>query len=107
MLQEIDLDFHLSSLDEVFKILNSQLKRSQEESLLEVKSKQDKELDIKIEIVKYIVKVKLEENNLRLKAKERKERKQKILEILSAKQDADLESKSVEELQNMLNDLES
>jgi len=47
--------------------------------LLEVKSKQDKELDMKIEIVKHIVKQKLEEQDARLKEKEKKEQKQKFL----------------------------
>jgi len=99
-------DLSVVNLDSIFKTLNSQLKQTKEESLLDVKTKQDKELDVKIEIVKYIVKVKLEEENLRLKAKERKEQKQKILEILSEKQDENLKGKSIEELEKMLNELD-
>jgi len=95
-------DLNVKDLDAVFKTLNSQLKQVQEESLLEVKSKQDKELDMKIEIVKHIVKQKLEEQDARLKEKEKKEQKQKILEILADKQDESLKNKSVEELQAML-----
>jgi len=72
-------DLNVKDLDAVFKTLNSQLKQVQEESLLEVKSKQDKELDMKIEIVKHIVKQKLEEQDARLKEKEKKEQKQKFL----------------------------
>lgn len=98
-------DLSVQNLDLIFKTLNSELKQVQEESLLNVKTKEDKELDIKIEIVKHIVKVKLEEENNRLKAKEQKEQKQKILEILSAKQDESLQNKSVEELQAMLEEL--
>lgn len=97
----------IKDLDSIFKSLNSELKQIKEESLLDTKTKQDKELDIKIEIVKYIVAVKLEEENLRLKNKERKEQKQKILEILSAKQDESLHNKSIEELTSMLDALES
>lgn len=97
---------NVRDLDSIFKTLNSQLKQTKEESLLNVKSKQDEELDIKIEIVKYIVKIKLEEENQRLKAKEQKEKKQKILEILANKQDQDLQNKSVDELTKMLNELE-
>ena len=100
-------DLSVTNLDAVFKVLNSQLKQVQEESLLNVKSKQDKELDTKIEIVKYIVKVKLEEDNARLKAKERKEQKQKILEIMAVKQDQSLQNKSIEELTKMLDELDS
>ena len=98
-------DLSPQSLDIVFKTLNSQLKRVQEESLLEVKTESDKELELQIEIVKHIVKVKLEESNTRAKAKESKEKKEKILEILAAKQDEDLQNKSPEELQKMLNEL--
>ena len=98
-------DLNVKDLDSIFKNLNSQLKKVKEESLLDVKTQQDKELDMKIEIVKYIVKTKLEEDNQRLKAKEQKEKKQKIMEILSTKQDQDLQNKSIDELKAMLNKL--
>lgn len=98
-------DLTLENLDLVFKSLNSQLKQTKEESLLNTKSKEDKELEIKIDIVKHIVNVKLEEQAKRLKEKETKEKKQRILEILSMKQDQDLQNKSIEELQKMLEEL--
>lgn len=98
-------DLNVTNLDSIFKTLNSQLKQVKEESLLNVKSQQDQELDTKIEIIKYIVAVKLEEENQRLRAKEQREKKQKIMEIMSAKQDVDLQNKSLEELQSMLNEL--
>lgn len=100
-------DLSVKNLDSVFKVLNSELKQINEESLLNAKTKQDKELDMKIEIVKYIVGVKLEEDNLRLKTKERKEQKQKIMELLAEKQDESLKSKSAEELKKMLDDLDA
>lgn len=98
-------DLSVENLDSIFKTLNSQLKQVQEESLLNTKTKEDKELDTKIEIIKYIVGIKLEEQDLRLKAKAQKEQKQKILEILSVKQDESLQNKSVEELKAMLDEL--
>lgn len=99
-------DLSVTNLDLIFKTLNSQLKQVKEESLLNVKTQQDQELDMKIEIIKYIVSVRLEEENLRLKAKEQKEKKQKIMEIMANKQDADLQNKSLEDLQKMLSELE-
>jgi hypothetical protein len=93
-------------LDSIYKTLNSQLKQAKEESLLQVKTQQDQELDTKIEIVKYIFQVKQEEENLRLQAKEIKEKKQKLMEILSKKQDASLENMSEEEIKKMLSELE-
>jgi CHASE3 domain sensor protein len=97
----------VKDLDTIFKGLNSQLKQVQEESLLDTKTQEDKELDTKIEIVKYIVKVKLAEEQARIDAKTKKEQKQKILELMKTKQDADLQNKSVEELQKMLEELNS
>lgn len=98
-------DLSVRDLDSIFKTLNSQLKQVKEESLLEVKTKEDQELDMKIEIVKYIVRVKQEEELSRIQAKEQKEKKQKIMEILATKQDESLQNMSVEELQAMLNQL--
>ena len=99
-------DLSVANLDSVFKALNSQVKQAKEESLLDTKTKEDEVLDLQIEIVKYIVKTKLDENAIRLQAKEKKEKKQKLMEILSAKQEEDLQHKSVEEIQAMLNELD-
>jgi len=98
-------DLSAKDLDSIFKTLNSQLKQSKEESLLETKTQQDEELNTKIEIIKYIVQVKLEEEQSKLKAKELREQKQKIMQILSEKKDDALQGKSIEELQQMLNEL--
>jgi hypothetical protein len=102
---EDSFDMSVRDLDLVFKSLNSELKQVKEESLLDLKTQQDKELDMKIEIVKYIVSVKLEEESLRLKAKEKKEQKQKLLELLAEKQDESLKGKSIEEIKAMLEEL--
>lgn len=99
-------DLSVESLDLIFKQLNSQIKQVKEESLLGSKTQEDKELEMKIDIIKYIVSTKLEESELKAKAREVKAQKQKIMEILSAKQDEALENKSVEELTKMLNELD-
>ena len=99
-------DLSLTSLDSIFKLLNSQVKNSQEESLLETQNKKDEETLTKIEIVKHIVSVKLAENEKRKKARERKEKRAKLMEIMSYKQDESLQNKSLEELSAMLNELE-
>ncbi|WP_091020662.1 hypothetical protein [Paenibacillus amylolyticus] len=99
-------DLSVENLDSIFKTLNSQLKQVKEESLLNTKTKEDKELDVKIELVKYIVSTKLAEKEAQLFAKAQKEQKQKIQEILFTKQNQELENKSVEELQAMLGQLD-
>lgn len=95
-------DLSVTELDKVFKVLNSQSKRAKEESLLNTKSKEDEVLDMQIEIVKYIVSVKLAEKEAREKASAKKEKKQKIMEIIAAKEDEALRNMSVEELEKML-----
>lgn len=95
-------DLSPQNLDTVFKALNSQVKVNQEESLLSTKSAADAELAVKIEIVKYIVTVKLAEAEKAKQAKENKEKKQKLMALIADKQDAELADKSVAELQAML-----
>lgn len=95
-------DLSLTNLDSVFKALNSQSKQAKEESLLNTKSKEDEVLDMQIEIVKYIVSVKLAEKEAREKASANREKNQKIMEIIAAKKDEALRNMSVEELEKML-----
>lgn len=98
-------DLSLTALDSVFKTLNAQVKQSKEESLLSTKSKEDEVLENQIEIVKHIVSVKLAEKAAREDALEKKEKKQKIMQIMATKQDEALQNASMEDLQKMLNEL--
>lgn len=99
-------DLSVGNLDSVYKTLNSQVKKAKEESLLNTKSREDEIIEMQIEIVKYIVSVKQDEAAKKVAAKEKKARKQRILEVLAAKEDADLQNKSPEELQAMLSELD-
>jgi hypothetical protein len=98
-------DLSVENLDLVFKTLNSQVKQVKEESLLNKKTQEDKMLDMQIEIVKYIVKTKLDEESARLQEREQREKKQKIMSVLANKQEQDLLNKSVDELKEMLDSL--
>ena len=99
-------DLTARELDSVFKTLNAQIKRSQEESLLTTKSKEDETLLVQIEIVKHIFDTKMAEAEAAQQNKERKEKKQKIMEIMAEKKDKALHDMSIEELQAMLEDLD-
>ena len=99
-------DLSVENLDSVYMTLNSQVKKAKEESLLNTKSREDEIIEMQIEIVKYIVSVKQDEAAKKVAAKEKKARKQRILEVLAAKEDADLQNKSPEELQAMLSELD-
>lgn len=98
-------DLSLTELDSIYKTLNKKVKQANEESLLNTKSKEDKTTEIQIEIIKYIVTIKQEEAARSIAAAERRAKKQKILEVLAAKEDASLQDKSPEELQKMLSEL--
>lgn len=99
-------DLPLGLLDTVFKTLNAEVQKTDEESLLQTKSAEDDILATKIEIVKYIFNEKLEEKKNRQEAAERKEKKQKIMQIIATKQDEALRNASVEDLQKMLDELD-
>lgn len=99
-------DLPLGALDTVFKALNAEVKKTDEESLLQTKTAEDDILSTKIEIVKYIFNEKLEEKKNHQEAAERKEKKQKIMQIIATKQDEALRNASVEDLQKMLDDLD-
>lgn len=106
MINVIDLwELSVMSLDLVFKSLNAEVKKSEEESLLNTKSKEDEEISNKIEIVKYIVSVKLDEKKKREDTKKNAEMRQRLLEIKAKRQDAALENMSDEDLDKALAEL--
>lgn len=99
-------DLSLTILDSIYKELNKQSKQSEEESLLNIKTQEDELLNVQIEIVKYIVSVKLAEKEAREKASAKKAQKQKIMSIIAAKQDEALQNSSIDDLQKMLDELD-
>jgi hypothetical protein len=98
-------DLSVESLDQIFKSLTKMAKEASEESLLSTPSKEDKELNDKIEIVKYIVKTKLEEKAKAKEMYENKAKKQRLLEIIKRKEDAQLENMSIEELKRAMEEI--
>lgn len=98
-------DLSVEELDSIFKQLNSKVKTAKEESLLDVRTASDTTTELQIEIIKHIVKVKLDEEADRKSSKERAEKKQKLLSILASKQESELQGKSIEDIQKMINEL--
>ncbi len=89
----------VEDLDAIFKMLNRQKKTADEDSLLATKSAEDQDLANKIDIVRYIVSIKLAEAEDRKTAAEKKEQRDKILAIMAKKQDAKLENMDMAELE--------
>ena len=92
-------DLDMNALDLIYKTLKKQQKASDEESLIDEKTAEDTELEVKLAIVKEIFNDKKLAAEKAKKAFEKRIQKQKILDIMSRKQDEELNSKSLEELQ--------
>ena len=95
-----------TSLDSIAQGLSREVKNSaEEESFVVKKSKTDSVLELKFEIVKHVIEVKLEELEAADKAAVNKARKQQIMEIISGKEDDHLKGKSLASLRKMLDDI--
>lgn len=94
------------SLDNLAKLLNKAVKESEEKSFVVKKSTMNITLGLKFDIVKHIIKVKLEEAEASEKKEINKAKKEKILELLAKKKDDALEEKSEDELKELLEELE-
>lgn len=98
-------DLNVTALDQIYKNLNKWLKEMGEESLLKTKSTEETDIENMVEIVKHIVAVKEQEKTNRLAQKERDAKKQRIMSIISDKEDKALTELSTEELRKMLDEL--
>lgn len=98
-------DLPVTALDSIYKELNKKAKTEKEESLLDKRTKADDLLDLQIGIVKHIVKTKLKEQEDRENAAMKREKKQKLLNIMAEKQDKALYDMPLEDLEKMVNDL--
>ena len=100
-------DVPLGTLDEIAKSANRSLKRDEEESFVvrKPKSGPDQMFVLGFEIVKYVIKVRLDEAEAALHTKELQEKKQKIMALIAKKEDAAFETVGIEELRAMLEEL--
>ena len=97
-------DLSLTALNEMAKGLSRQVKAAEtdEEDFIGTKSNVDSELQLRFDVVKHIIGVKLKERDDSREAAERKANNQVILELIQRKKQQELESKSVEELEALL-----
>ena len=102
-------DLKLTDLDSIYKDLNAKVKTTKEESLLTTTetTEEDTRLKVSIDIIKYIVSVKLSEKKAAEEEATKKAKKQEILAIMAERQKAALHNASDEELQKMLEDLDN
>lgn len=96
-------DLSLTSLDNIAKAVNRKLKDEAEESFIQKKSNSSTELELQLEILKHIIKHKIDTEEANKKRAETIAKKQQIEQILMRKKSQELENLSTEELEAMLN----
>ena len=98
-------DLHLRgklSLDSLAKVVNRQIKSETSESFVDSRSTVDTTQELRLDILKHIIGVKLAEESASREAAEKREKNARIRELITQKQDQELSNKSIEELTEML-----
>ena len=97
------------SLDGLAKEQNRLLKQAEEESFVTPKktTKEDRVARLKLDVLKHIIAVKLEERDAAEKAQQRAEQRRALEEALEDTKLNELKSKTREELEAMLRELDS
>lgn len=94
-------EMHLESLDPLYRELNKK-KQMRTEGLLERPTAEDELNDLRMAIIKHVFDVKVAEREKAKSNAARRQKREKIMEAMANKQDADLHSKSLEDLQKLL-----
>jgi hypothetical protein len=94
-------NMELEELDSMAIALDDQINTKQK-SFLKVKSKEDEELNLKLDILKYVMETRMAEEENRRTLQAQKEKNSIILQLIAKKEGQDLEGKSIDELKAML-----
>lgn len=92
----------LESLDTLAKSLNKEVKETAEESFIKTRKKESELPELKFSVVKHVIDVRLQENETRARAAEKRKKNARIMELIESKEDESLSAKSIEELRAML-----
>lgn len=90
-----------ANLDDVARSVNRQLKATADESFVSRTAGADKTLQLKLDVVKRVIEVRMAENESAAAAVANREKRNKVLDIIESKKAAALENLSVEELEKM------
>ena len=102
-------DLKLEDLDKIAVSLRKQVKESEEESFIKTTSSKSivtQETELKFEIVKHIITVKLAEKEARVLAAEKRAKRAQLIELIGKKELTNLESKSIDDLKKELAELD-
>jgi len=96
----------LTSLDAIYIVLSDEKDKTSKKSLLEKKTSANTELDIKLDILKFIVETKQAEANDKLAKTVKQQEATKLKELLAKRHEDKLNELTVEELEAKLKALE-
>lgn len=91
-----------SNLNDIAKTISQEIKQTGEEDFVG-QATTNPEATMKLEIVKHVISVRLEENKAKTSAQANKAQNERILDIISRKRDKVLEDMSLEELEAIVN----
>ena len=94
-----------ANLDDLAKDLYQQIQAKELQSFVKKSNNADQLLQLKFEVVKYIIAVRLQEIEAAELLQINKEKKQRILSIIASKENEQLMSTSLEELRQMAEQL--
>jgi len=99
-------DLTVEKLDGIYRKLRAEQKEASGESLLTPPS-ENEALNLKVDLVKHIVGVKLQEKSAKVDLAQKRARRRRIAEIYAQKQDQSLMNKTEEELAQLLAEMEA
>jgi len=99
-------DLSLEALDTIARALNKQVKESSEESFIKKQGTADRKLSLQLEVVVSIIETKLEEQEKRKAAAERKVKRDRLIELIAKKEEDLLGRKSATALRAELDKLD-
>lgn len=94
-----------ASLDSIARDLHRELKDAETESFVSPQSNADTITQLKFDIVKHIINVRVQENDEKLRKKQAAAQKDRIDQIIADKKDKALLDMSIDDLEKMKNDL--
>jgi len=94
-----------ANLDDIARGLHKQLKNSEDVSFVVKEHKSDETIQLKFDIIKHVIDVKLADNESARIAKDNKEKKQQLLAIISHKENEQLLNMPLDELKKIVDSM--
>jgi len=99
-------DLSLESLNNIYKILNAQLKSTKEDSLLDVKDASTSKLELQVDLIKYVAGIKKAERAAKLEAAEKKRELEVLMTALADKKVDAIKNMSEEDIKKRIEQLQ-